>query len=138
MTYEKQDIKDHFYEGNKKIIKVTIYEPTEEDDYALKDLTNAELTYVIMDRKDYNIIHLRKSSYNGDTEIKVTGLGLCEIYIDPPDTINLHGTFRHHLNVVDQYGYPATVFTGLVEIHETSAKTFRLLGKPAYLIGATS
>lgn len=137
MTYQKQDILEHFYEGNKKIIKVTVWEPdeTEPDGRKLKDLSGSEITYVIIDRTDYDIVYLRKSSFNGDSEIKVTGLGTCEVYINPPDTYDLHGKFRHHMNVVDAYGYEETVFTGLVEIHETTAKRYREISQPAYLVG---
>lgn len=131
MTYQKQDILEDFYEGNKKVIGVTIYN----QDGSLKDLSNCEITWVLMNRIDYDIVYLRKSSFNGDGEIKVTGLGTCEIYINPPDTYNIHGKFRHHVNVVDEYGYEETVLTGLVEIHETSAKRYREISQPAYLIG---
>lgn len=131
MTYEKQDILESFYSGNTKRIGVTIYD----DDGNLKDISNTELTYVMMDRTDYDNVKLVKSSYVGDSEIKVVGLGLCEIYIKPIDTLNLYGKFRHHLNGVDENGYVATLFTGLVEIHKTSAQRYRKISKPAYLNG---
>jgi hypothetical protein len=137
MTYQKQDILEDFYEGNAKEIGVTVWEPdeTEPEGRKLKNLENCEITWVLMNRTDYDIVYLRKSSFNGDGEIKVTGLGTCEIYINPPDTYNIHGKFRHHVNVVDEYGYEETVLTGLVEIHETSAKRYRQVSQPVYLIG---
>lgn len=134
MTYENQDITDHFYSGNSKTVLVKI----DDQDGNLKDLTGAELTYVIMDRKDYSDIKLRKSSANGDSEIKVISLGYCEIYLKPADTINLYGKFRHHLNVVDADGEEETVFTGLVEIHRTFAQRYRIESAQAFLEGATT
>jgi len=131
MTYEDQDITEHFYSGNKKTIEVTVYNA----DGSLKDLSNCEITYVLMNRKDYGIIYLRKSTHNGVSEIKVTGLGTCEIYLYGADTYNLYGKFRHHVNVVDENGDEETVLTGLVEIHKTSAFRLRRVVQQAYLQG---
>ena len=132
MTYRNQDITEGWYEGNHKIIRVTVYDKQGN----LKDLSGSEITYVIMDRDDYDVIHIMKSSYNGDSEIKVTGLGTCEVYITHSDTRNLHGTFRHHLNVIDSNGHEETVLTGLVRIYETTAQLRpRKVGVASYLEG---
>lgn len=130
MTLQKQDILEDFYEGNTKVIQVEIKEDGE-----LKPLDGCELTYVMTDRTDYDIVHIRKQSYKGEQEIKVVGVGKCEIFINGSDTIDKHGKFRHHLNVVDETNREATVFTGLVVIHETSGKRYREIGKPVYLEG---
>lgn len=136
MTYEKQDILEHFYTGNSKIIRVTVYnqdaEPLEDP---LKNLEDCELTYVIMERDNHAKLRLRKSSNNGPSEIKIVSKGLCEIYLNPPDTINLYGKFRHHLNIVDENGKEGTAFTGLVEIHRTQAIRFREKSIHAFLEG---
>jgi hypothetical protein len=130
MTYEKQDIVEDFYSGNDKTIRVTIYNK----DGSLKDLTGAELTYVVF-RRETNEVLLRKSSFKGEDEIKVTGLGLCEIYLRGADTLHIHGTFRHHLNVVDGNEKEATAFTGMIKFHQSPASRFRTLGRNAYLEG---
>jgi hypothetical protein len=134
MTYINQDIMDGFYSGNKKIIRVKVYN----QDGSLKDLGQSEITYAIFTR-DANEVILRKTSYNGDVEVKVVGLGLCERYLKAPDTAFIHGTFRHHVNVVDEDEYEATVLSGVVRIHQAPAKRFRQArdGK-AYLEGIAS
>ena len=135
MTYQKQDILEDWYEGDNKDIEVIVYNK----DGSRKDLTNAEITYVIMDREDYDTVYLRKQSANGSGEIEITDAvnGVLMIHILPPDTLTLHGTFRHHLNVRDQYNKQETVFTGLVRIHETSGQPYREISQKAYLIGTT-
>ena len=130
MTEERQDITDSFYAGNDKTIRVTI----RDGEGNLKDLSGSEITYVIFDRIS-EVVVLRKSSFNGDSEIKVTGTGLCEIYLLAPDTTYLYGTFRHQLNVVDSYGKESTVLTGKVEIHKAPGKRYRIVSTPAYLQG---
>jgi hypothetical protein len=132
MTYEKQDILEDFYSGNTKILRVTVYDKGEVD--GLKDLSNAELTYTIVTRDKAEVV-LRKSSYRGEHEIKVLSKGLCDIYLRGADTVHIHGTFRHHLNVVDQYGDEATAFTGLIRIYPAPAKRFREQDRHAYLEG---
>ena len=139
MTAEQQDILKDFYDGNSKTIRVTI----KDCDGELKPLEDCEITYVLFGRPSVPLspkdkdIEIRKSSYNGDDEIKVISTGICEIYLKPPDTLNKYGTFRHHLNVVDEYGSEQTVFSGKVEIHRTPAKRYRELGRKAYLAGQT-
>lgn len=128
MTMQKQDILDGFYEGNSKKILVEIKE-----EGVLKSLPGSQITYVIMDRTDYDIVHLMKRSYVDGEGITIVGEGLCQIEFFPSDTIDLHGTFRHHLNVVDNIGKQATVFTGLIMVHETSGNRYLETGKPAYL-----
>ena len=130
MTKEKQDILEDFYSGNAKKIRVTIYD----DSGNLKDLTDAELTYALFTRETNELI-LRKSSHKGEHEIRVVGPGLCEIYYIGADTVHIHGTFRHHLNVVDADGKEATAFTGLVRIHRTPAGRYREVGGQAYTEG---
>ena len=121
MTYEKQDITDSFYAGNKKKIEVTVYES---DGETLKDLTNAEITYTMFTRNDYEVV-IRKSSNNGDSEIKITGLGTFEVYLLSYDSLHLKGKYRHQANVVDQYEDEETIFTGVVEIHVAPSLRFR-------------
>lgn len=134
MTKLKQDINQAFYSGNTKIIKVTIEDADDIDDQ-LKDLENAELTYVVTERTDYTRVILRKSSHKGESEVKITGKGTCEIYLYPSDTINIYGTFRHHLNVVDKYNKEATVLVGMVRIHQNSAQRYRERALSAHLEG---
>ena len=133
MTRERQDITESFYSGNAKTILVNIYDAANE----LKDLTNAELTYVLFHRTNDTPVYIIKSSYIGEEEIKIVSTGKVEIYIKPSDTLGLCGTFRHHLNVVDKDGIEATVFTGKVEIHNTPALRRRVQSIHSYLEGNT-
>ena len=135
MTMTKQDIRSSFYEGNTKIIRVTIRDA----EGNLKPLENCEITYVITDRTNYDIIILRKQKkafdpIDGD-QIKVVGEGLCDIHINPPDTVRKFGTYRHHLNIVDENNKESTAFTGLVTIHQAPARRYRANTANAYLFG---
>ena len=140
MTAEQQDILEDFYDGNSKTIRVTITD----DDGNLKPLADCEMTYVLFGRPSVPLsprdkdIEVRKSSFNGNSEIKVISTGICEIYLTPPDTLDKYGTFRHHLNVVDEDGKEETVLTGKVVIHRAPAKRYRRLGASAYLQGEAS
>jgi hypothetical protein len=132
MTRERQDISEDFYSGNYKAIQVTCYNPNG----SLKDLTGAEVTYALF--TNTGTIVLTKSSQNGASEIDILSPetnGVCVIYLRGGDTLNVHGTFRHHVNVVDQMGYEETVLTGKVNIFEAFAVRPRLAFVAAYLSG---
>jgi hypothetical protein len=130
MTLEKQDITESFYAGNNKTIRVTV----RDDSGSLKDLSQCEITYALFTR-DTNVLVLTKSSNVGIDEIQVVGLGLCDIYLRPPDTALLYGTYRHQANVVDENADEETIFSGKVEIHKSMAKRYRKLGVAAYTQG---
>lgn len=133
MTKERQDITDSFYSGNKKTIHVIVYDEVG----ALKDLTGSELTYVMFHRANNTPVYISKSSSAGDSEIKIISTGVCDIYLNSSDTVNLVGTFRHHLNIVDGDGAEETVFSGKVEIHYTPATRHRNVSIKSYLEGIT-
>lgn len=131
MTLEKQNITEDFYSGNDKDIQVNIVDHLG----AKKELTSAELTYVLMTDKYVEI--LRKSSVDDGIEISVPPTdGICTIHLTSEDTRNLYGTYRHHLNVIDANGYEETVMTGSVDIIRTLAHAkLRKVSKTAYLQG---
>lgn len=130
MTLERQDITESFYAGNTKTIQVTVRDA----DGNLKDLTGSEITYAIFTR-DTDVVVLRKSSSVGASEINIVGLGVFCVYLNPPDTALLYGTFRHQANVVDASGDEETVLSGKIEIHKSMAKRYRILNIDAYLQG---
>lgn len=135
MTQERQNISEDFYSGNYKEIAVTVYQ-----DIALttpKNLSGAEISYSLF--TDNGRVVLRKSSANGAGEINITdpNNGGVIVYLMPPDTANVNGTFRHQMNVVDASGYEETVLTGVVNIFKSYAKRFRSSSISAYLQGGT-
>jgi hypothetical protein len=130
MTLEKQNIDEDFYSGNHKDIQVDIVDHLGEK----KDLTSAELTYILMTDKYVEV--LRKSSIDDGIEVTVPPTdGICIIHLIGADTYNLYGTYRHHLNVVDANGYEETVMTGSVDIIRTLARRVRKGTHTAYLQG---
>jgi hypothetical protein len=133
MTAERQDILTDFYAGNSKIIRVLVVKP----DGSPKDISNAEITYAMV--TDTGIIILSKSSTAGSSEIEiVSGIGgAFVVKINPPDTITLAGTYRHHANVVDTNGDDETVMVGKVNISKSFARRYRRNTKTAYLLGTT-
>lgn len=132
MTFEKQDVVTDFYAGNTKDLTVTVY--VDEAKTQVKDLAGAEITWALFD--DDNVTFMVKSSSDA-TQISVPtpGNGICIIHLLPPDTVNLYGTYRHHVNVVDANGDESTVLTGKVRIFKSFARRFRNETLNAYLEG---
>jgi hypothetical protein len=117
MTEERQDIKEDFYSGNSKKIRVSVTDPN-----GAKLLTGATITFAVFVDKT-GVVILRKSSVNID-EITIDDAlgGILTIHLLPKDTFNVHGSFRYHVNVVDADGYEETVTVGRLDIFESFAK----------------
>lgn len=132
MTEERQDIKEDFYSGDYKVIRVTVYE---KDGVTKKNLVNCEMTYALFD--DDDATYIRKSSANGATEIDVTDEpnGGVEIYLLGTDTLHIHGRFRHQMEVVDADDHAAVAMTGKVSIFKAFARRYRTAVLDAYLAG---
>lgn len=131
MTEIRQDITEHFYAGNTKTIQVTIYNLNG----TRKELTGAELTYVIV--TDAGLIVVAKSSANGIGEIEVSdpANGIAIVKLIPADTTSLAGTYRHQMNVVDSGGVEETVMVGKVSISRAYSRRFRSSSIHGYLNG---
>lgn len=131
MTEERQDILEDFYSGNAKVIRDVVVK----SDGSPKSLVGAEITYAMVTDKD--LIVLRKSSAAGSSEIEIIDAvnGEFVIKLRPQDTMNLAGTFRHYVNVVDSNGDEETVTTGKVNIKKTHAQRYRVSSRPIYLVG---
>jgi len=135
MTVEKQDIRKDFYQGDYKAILISVF--TDELLTQVKDLTNVEsIDWALSDRKD-GTIYLQKSTFDGDTFIKVTDAanGKVEVYLRPVDTASIYGTFRHQMQITDVNGKPECVFTGTVNIFRSYARRFVRGPASAYLLG---
>jgi hypothetical protein len=134
MTVEKQNITEDFYIGNYKLIAVTVYE--DDDLTQVKDLTGAEITYVMVDKQDDQIVLLKSSQYPAEITITDALNGECEIYIEARDTVFFEpDVYMHHMNVVDQSGREETVFTGKVTLLKSYARRPRSTSMEAYLSG---
>lgn len=131
MTRERQDITEDFYSGNYKEIEVTCYNP----DNSPKDLTGSEITYTIFTNQ--GVVLLRKSTNEGNASVEITDAlnGKCVIKMQPKDTNWIYGTFRHHVNIVDENGHEETVLTGKIDIFRAFAFRFRSTEVSAYLVG---
>lgn len=131
MTVEKQDIKSDFYEGDKKLIEFTIRDQND----ALKDLSLSEISWALIldDGKNPQTI-LRKTSTD-PAEVEVVSLGVCQVKIEPTDTIGKYGTFRHQLFVVDENGNSGIVSSGEVRIFRSFARRPRNSQQSVYLTG---
>lgn len=130
MTIEKQDILADFYAGNSKIISVTV----SKQDGSAKDLSQCEVTYVLINQK--GDVVLRKSS-NLPDHVTISGVTneIASVFLSPDDTDTLHGTFTHHMNIVDENGYEETVMTGKVRIFQSFAVRYRFTNLSAYVSG---
>jgi len=134
MTRERQDITEDFYAGNYKEIHVTCYN----QDNSLKDLTNAEVTYAIFTNANESEVLLMKSSNQGTDYIDILDPptdGELLIKLKATDTVNISGTHRHHVNVVDSNGHEETVLSGKIQIFRSFARRFRISYASAYTIG---
>ena len=136
MTVERQNIDDDFYSGNTNIVRVQIWENASQTTPKTLVTDNYEITYVLHD--DDGNVHVTKSSENGVTEIEAVDLanGICEVYLDPQDTVFLAAmTYRHQMNLVDDAGDEETVMTGKVKLFRSFARRIRLTSASAYILG---
>lgn len=136
MTFEKQDITEDFYAGNYKEIIITIYE--DELKTTPKDVTNAEITYVIFTEAEIPQIVVVKSSLRGSQEIELlvpASDGKCKVKLLPEDTLHLNGQYRHQTNMKDSNGYEETVMTGRIRIFKSFARMPGEDSLKAYLEG---
>lgn len=134
MTFTRQDIDDNFYSGSSKDLTVTIWQDTQKT--LVKDLTGAEITYSIVTDDDV-ILFTKSSTDSTQIEVPTPGNGVCIVHIKPGDTDLLHGTFTHHMSIVDANGYIGTVLTGQVRIFQSFAKRPRTDIVGAYLEGGS-
>jgi hypothetical protein len=136
MTVERQNIDEDFYAGNKKVIRVQIWEDAAKTTPKTLIADNFEITYVLHD--DDGNVYVTKSSTNGVTEIEVISLanGICEVHLDPADTAFLAArTYRHQMNLVDDANDEETVMTGKVKLFRSFARRVRLTAVGAYTLG---
>lgn len=101
------------YGGNDVAIDVSILDAVGE---AL-DITGASLEWGMAPRAADDAT-LRKSTEGGGGEIDVTDPagGLLTVYLDPADTAELHGEYRHELRMTDAVGKVTTLLTGTLTI----------------------
>jgi hypothetical protein len=130
MTIEKQDITSDFYAGNHKILVETIVQA----DGSPKDLTDAEVTFALFTTT--GVLCFTKTSLEV-TQIEITDAvgGECLIYLLPPDTVFLFGTYMYQVNVIDVTGYEETVTTGKINIFKSFARRLRRNVLHAYSLG---
>lgn len=135
MTEERQDILQDFYQGNSKKLRVHVVD----DDGGPKDLTNAEVTFALfLDKTE--VVYLTKCSWLPDPfgtyEITIETpptSGDITIHLNPSDTNTFYGTYRYHVNVIDDDGNEETVTTGRINIFKAFAKRPGIAYQPAYL-----
>lgn len=130
MTEINQDIKDDFYAGNSKNIRVTVVDKDEQP----FNLNNCEITYAITD-EDEAIRVVKNSRDSSQITIEVSPNNEFVVHLLPGDTAFLNGLFRHMANVVDTNGYEETVMTGKVQIFKSYALRPRQTSMQAYLLG---
>lgn len=136
MTKERQDILADFYQGNSKKLRI----PVVNDNGTPKDLTNAVITFALfLDATE--AVYLTKCSWLpdplGTTEITIDDAinGILTIHLNPADTHNFYGSYRYHVNVIDEDGNEETVTTGRINIFKAFAKRPGITYQPAYLSG---
>jgi len=131
MTAERQDITEDFYAGDNKDITVAVID----ENGAPKNLTDAVVTYSMFD--DDGTIRVYKNSEDGVDMIEITDApnGVCVIKLVPSDTMDITGTFRHHVYVRDSSFDHATVSSGKVVVFQSFNRIFRGDSIQAYLIG---
>jgi hypothetical protein len=127
MTIEKQNILEDWYSGNTKEIEITVLEP----DDSPKDLTDSEVTFAMF-TKGSEVV-LVKSSATAEILLTDPLNGVMVVYINPPDTAHIDGTFYYQVNVVDASGIEETVTTGRINIFRSHAKRPRKNSIPAHL-----
>jgi hypothetical protein len=136
MTTERQDIMDGFYSGNTKRLRLTVTDSTG----VPKDLTGAKITFVLFAEKT-DVTYLFKSSTVVDAiagyqiTIDTPASGICTVHLWPKDTALFNGTFRYHINVVDNNDFEETVTTGRINIFKAFAKRPHNANQTAYLVG---
>lgn len=129
MTREKQDIKEDFYSGDTKDLVFEIFDK----DGALYPLSNAEATYALF-TNDGHIVLMKSSDQSGAITIDDVN-SLATVHLLPPDTIQIHGSYRHQLHIKDANNYLEIVSTGKVNIKQSFARMFRLDAVSAFLLG---
>lgn len=107
MTMKNQDFE--MFAGETKIINLTI----NNKDGSPVDLTESSIMWIIKTGKNSSII---KRSETNDVAIVDAVQGKCSIKLNPIDTANLCGFFRHKANMIDFVGNVSTVLTGSVNI----------------------
>lgn len=65
---------------------------------------------------------LKTSAAPTQIEVLDTIQGHICVHLDPPDTENLSGPYRHELQIVDAFGSIETVMTGHITIFKASIK----------------
>lgn len=132
MTFERQDVTEDFYAGNSKDLTITIY--LDEAKTTVKDLTGAEITWALF-TDDHNVLLVKNSVDSSEIEVPTPANGICIVHIDPADTLDLYGTYKQHVNVVDGNGKESTVLTGKVRIFRSFARRPSDDSQAAYLEG---
>jgi hypothetical protein len=90
-------------------------------DGSAKDLTDAEITFVLYDENTDTIVVTKTVNF-GITITDIPG-GLCRIVLQPADTLNVRpgNWYRYEVEVVDQYLNVGTVTVGNLIINRSIA-----------------
>lgn len=131
MTIERQDIIADFYSGNTKDLRDTVVKA----DGNPKDLTDAEITFVLFKEERGDTIILLKSSIYGEITISNAVGGILTVHFLPHDTLTLYGTFRYQINVTDADEKTETVTTGRINIIRGHANRYRMNDISCYIEG---
>lgn len=98
------------YQGDTRNLNVTVL--------GVDDLSTSELTWVAY-RVTNNSIVLTKSEGVG---ITVSGVGnIFTISIEPSDTLNLLGYYKHECELKDATGNISTIFVGKMDVYKSKA-----------------
>lgn len=135
MTQEKQNIDEDYYAGNYKELKAVIYQQTTPPLTTAMPLTNCEVVWALHDEKTDDV-YLEKSSLDAN-EIVITdeANGRVSVYLQPSDSFDLSGTYRHQMLVADANGHPETVLTGRIKIFKSYARRYREDSASAFVEG---
>ena len=79
-----------------------------------KDISGASIRWALTDRRGTSTI-LEKTVGDGIT-ITAPDAGEFEVLVDPADTADLSGRYRHEAEVTDAYGNVSTVLSGTATI----------------------
>lgn len=105
------------YQGDTLELEVTVTDPTNND--AVVDLTNCSLTWVLYRQNQAGVI-LTKTVGSGIT-ITDASNGEFKITLDPSDTLNLYGLYRHESELKDPTNKISTLFIGKADIYKSKA-----------------
>lgn len=117
---------DEFYANNKRVLEFTILS-TDEDPAVPLDLTNLLIRWALSKQLSAGYsttpVLIKDNDSVGGIEVVDGPGGICQVSIEPEDTLTLSGSFYQELEIVDSASDPVVVATGTILIKKNVRNT---------------